>query len=55
MQFFVNQDTDGEFISLADIKTTLSQGSNTISFNLTDIGGDCEPIFKQLYLRLKNS
>lgn len=55
IQFFVDQDADTfEYTGLTEIRTTLTQGDNTLVFNQENEGDNCQGIYDSLYLRLLN-
>jgi len=56
IQFFVDVDAETfEPTGLTEIRTTLTQGDETLSFNQENEGDDCQGIYDSLYLRLKNN
>ena len=55
IQFFVDQDaTTLDYTGLTEIRTTLTQGDNTLTFNQESEGDNCQGIYDSLYLRLLN-
>jgi len=56
IQFFVDQDKDTfEYTGLTEIRTTLTQGEETVTFSQEATGSDCQGIYDDLYLRLQNN
>ena len=54
-QFFVDQDKDTfEFTGLTEIRTTLTQNGEEVTFNQETEGSDCRGIYDSLFLRLQN-
>ena len=51
IDFFVNVDSDGWYVDMAEIETTLTQGTRSESFKQS-VNNDCKGIYDNLFWRL---